>query len=67
MVHIKEIWPRDRFQLCVHCDLGLGDTLGEGHGTHLSHCQQLCEISSRFNMAVKSYSPDTYFFYMCAL
>ena len=45
----------------MHCDLGLGDvTLGHGHDTPLGHGQQLCEILSRSNMAVKSYGPDTH-------
>ena len=35
-------------------------TLGQGHGTPLGHGQQLCEILSRSNMAVKSYGPDTH-------
>ena len=32
-------------------------TLGQGHDTPLRHEQQLCEIFSRSNMAVKSYGP----------
>ena len=44
-------------------------TLGQqsGHDTSLSHGQQLCEISSRYNMAVGSYGPDTDFHYMCTV
>ena len=34
--------------------------LGQGHDTPLGHGQQLCEILSRSNMAVKSYGPDTH-------
>ena len=33
-------------------------TLGQGHDTPFDHRQQLCEILSRSNMAVKSYGPD---------
>ena len=33
-------------------------TLGQGHDTPLGHGQQLCEISSRSNMEVRSYGPD---------
>ena len=35
-------------------------TLGQGHDTPLGHGQQLCEILSRSNMAVKSYGPNTH-------
>ena len=50
------------FGVYVHCDLGLeGMTLGQGHDTPFGRGQQLCELLSRFNMAVKSYGPDTYF------
>ena len=46
--------------VCVHCDLDLGDmTLGQGHDTPLGHGQQLCEIFSRSNMALRSYGLDT--------
>ena len=38
--------------------------MGQGHDTPLGHGQQLCEILSRSNMAVRSYGPDTYFKYM---
>ena len=34
--------------------------LGQGHDTPLGHGQQLCEILSRSNMAVKSYGPGTH-------
>ena len=45
----------------MHCDIGLGGmTLGQGHDIPLGHGQQLCEILSRSNLAVKSYGPDTH-------
>ena len=34
-------------------------TLGQGHNTSLGHGQQLCEILSRLDKGVRSYSPDT--------
>ena len=34
-------------------------TSGQGHGTPLSHGQQLCEILSRSNMTLRSYGKDT--------
>ena len=51
----------------MHCDLG-DMTLGQGHGTHLGHGQQLCEMLSRSNLvlAVRSYGLDTDLG-MCAL
>ena len=56
------LWPGHGFSVCVHCDLDLGDmTLDQGHGTPLGHWQQLCEILSRSNLAVRSYGPDTDF------
>ena len=39
-------------------------TLGQGHDTPLGNGQQLCEILSRSNLAVRSYGPDTDFRYM---
>ena len=58
----------DRFPVCVHCDLDLGDmTLGQGHDTPLGYGQQLCEILSRSNLAVRSYGPDTDFQYVCTV
>ena len=36
-------------------------TLGQVDGKPLDHGQQLCEILSRFNMAMKSHGPDTHF------
>ena len=42
--------------------------LGQGHDTPLGHRQQLCEIISRYNMAVRSYCPHKDFgYHMCAL
>ena len=64
----EELWLGHRFWVCVHCDPDLGDmTLGQGHDTPLCHVQQLCEILSRFNMAVRSYGPDTDFGYLCTV
>ena len=40
-------------------------TLSQGHDTPLSHGQQLCEIISRSNLAVRSYGPDTDFGHAC--
>ena len=40
-------------------------TLGQGHDTTFDHEQQLCEISSRSNMAEMSYNPDMDFGYVC--
>ena len=49
-----------QFLVCVHFDLDLGAmTLGQG--------QQLCEILSISNLAVRSYGPDTDFGYVCTL
>ena len=54
--------------LCVHFDLDLGGmTLGQVRDTPLGHGQQLCEILSRSNMAVRSYGPDTDFGYVCTV
>ena len=47
----------DRFRVCVHFDLDLGDmTLGQGRDTPLGHGQQVCEILSisLANLAVRS-------------
>ena len=61
-------WPRYRFRVCVHCDLDLGDMIsGQGDDTPLSHGQEWCEILSRSNMAVRSYSWDTDFGYKCTV
>ena len=57
---------RTRYWVYVHCDLDLGEmTLGQGHDTSLGHGQQLCEILSRSNLAVRSYGPCTDFGYVC--
>ena len=42
-------------------------TLGQGHDTPLGHGQQLCEILSRSNLAMRSYGPDTDFGYVCTV
>ena len=56
----EELWPGHGFWVCVHCDLDLADmTLGQGHDTPLGHEQQLCEILSRSDKLVRSYSLDT--------
>ena len=61
-----EVLARTLVFVCVHCDLDLGDmTLGQGHDTLLSHGQQFCKILSRSNFVVKSYGPDTDFWYVC--
>ena len=62
----EELWPGHRFRVCVHCDLDLVDiTFGPGHDTPLSHEKQWSETLSRSNMAVRSYGPDTDFWYVC--
>ena len=54
-----------RFWVCMHCNFDLGDmTFGQGHNKPLGHGQQLCEILSRSNLAVRSYGPDTDFRYV---
>ena len=64
----EELWPGHGFQVCVHCDLDLGDmTLGQGHDTPLGHGQQLYETLSRSNLAVRSYGPDTDFQNVCTV
>ena len=40
---------------------------GQGHDTPLSSVQQLCEILSRSNFAVRSYGLDTDFGYECTV
>ena len=42
-------------------------TLGQCHDTPLGHGQQLCEILSRSNLAVRSYGQDTDYMYMCTV
>ena len=64
----EELWPEHRFCVCVHYDLDIGGmTLGQGHDTPLGHGQQLCEVLSRSNMAVRSYGLDTDFGYVCTV
>ena len=56
----EELWSRHGFSVYVHCDLGVEDkTLGQGHDPILGHGHGLCELLSRFNLAVRSYVPDT--------
>ena len=56
------------FWVCVHCDLDTGDvTLGQGHDTPLGPGQQLFEILSRSNLAVRSYGPDMDLGYVCTV
>ena len=65
---VRSLWPGHGIRVCVHFDLDLGGmTLGQGHDTPLGHGQQLCEILSRSNMAVRSYGPDTEFGYVCTV
>ena len=60
-----ELWPVDRFSVYAHCDPDLGDmTLCQGHDTPLVHGQQLCELLTRSNFAVRSCGPDTDFGYV---
>ena len=64
----EELWPGHGFTEYVHSGLDLGDmTLGQGHNTPLGHGQQLCEILSRSNLAVRSYGLDTDFQYVCTV
>ena len=64
----EELWPGHGFPVYTHCDLDLEDmTLGQGHDTPLGHGQQLCEIISISNLAVRSYGPDTDFQYVCTV
>ena len=64
----EELWPGHIFWVCVHCDLDIIDmTFGQGHDTPLGHGQQLCEILSRSNMAMRNYGQDTYFGYVCTV
>ena len=62
------LWPGNGFSVYVHCDLDLRDiTLGQHHDALLSHGQQVCEIFSRSNLAVRSYGPDTGICYVYAV
>ena len=64
----EELWPGHRFWVYVYCDLEIRDiSLGPGHDTPLGHGQLLCEISSRSNLAVRSYGLDTDFWYVCTV
>ena len=64
----EEIWSGHGFPVYVRCDLDLGDmTLGQGHDIPLGQRQQLCEILSRSDLAVRSYGPDTDFQYVCTV
>ena len=57
----EELWPGHRY-------FDLGDMiLGQGLDTPLGHGQQLHEISSRSNSAVRFYGPDTDFQYVCTV
>ena len=62
------VLARTQIWVCLQCDLDLGDmTLGQSHDTPLGQGQQLCEILSRSNLAVRSYGPDTDFHYVCTV
>ena len=64
----EELWPGHGFSVYVHCDLDLGDmTLGQSHDTPLGNRQEVCEILSRSNLAVRSYGPDTDLWYVCTV
>ena len=58
----EELWPKYGFWVCVHLDLG-DMTFGQGHYAPLGHGQQVCELLSRSNFAVRSYGPGTDFRY----
>ena len=58
-------YGRTRFWVCVHCAHDLGDmTLIQGHDIPLGHGQKICEILSWYNLAIRSYGPDTDFGYV---
>ena len=58
----ENLWPGHKFWLHVHCDPDLYDmTLSQGHDTSLAQRQQLCEILSRSDIAVRSYGQTTDF------
>ena len=62
----EELWPGHGFSVCLHCDIDFWDmTLGQDHDTLMGHGQQLCEILSGANFAVRSYDPDKDFRYVC--
>ena len=55
------------FSICAQCDLDLEDmTLGQGHDTPFRYRQQLREILSRSNLAVRRYA-WTQFWGICAV
>ena len=55
-------------QILCMCDLDLGYwTLCQGHDTPLGHGQQLSEILSGSNLAVRSYGPDMDCGYVCTV
>ena len=57
----KVIKPRNKFSLCVNCDLDLGNmTLSEGHNTNVLHIMNI-------NMTVISYGSDTDVGYKCTV
>ena len=59
---------RTRFWVCVHCDHDLRNmTFGQGHDTPLGHGQQLCEVLSRSNLAMRSNGLGTDFGYVCTV
>ena len=61
-------YSRTQFWVCVHCDLDIGEmTLGEDHDTPLGDGQYVCELLSRSNLAVRSYSPDKDYLYVCTV
>ena len=63
---VKSYGPDTHIVLCVPFDLDLGGmTLSQSQDTPLGQGQQLCEILSRSNMAVRSFGPDTDFGYVC--
>ena len=56
------------FWVCVYYDLDISNmTLGQRNDTPLGHGQQLLEILSRYNLAVRSYGLDTDFRYVCTV
>ena len=62
----NELWPRNGFWLCFHCDLDIVYIiLGQGHDTPLDHGQQLCKILSRFNSAEILHWPVFMQFFIC--
>ena len=65
---VKNYVPRHRFWLCMHSDLDLWVmAFGRNHDTPFGHWQQLCEILSKSNKAVRRYGPDTEFGYACTV